>query len=315
MALFDYVKSSGAIEDHLCLGTATFLLQDVLSGGAGSRKIVKDGRQLLLTLRASAVNENLLLARRSVALRVSVPEMRRKKLPHHLIAQSFDISRRPAAPEDLAWVPVYRSEALALPAAPHERHVRFDAAIIPEWRIYGVNTALRLRLLQHSSRTVRVSAVCNTSLHELQNLDPSRDSLALFGASRNATQCVGRLFLTQAQPTKSGGVFSLTAQYYQFSLSSAKRALSLTMTRLTGLRAERKCASVRSVGTDGSSFGSREPTSTDSSSSIDRLAMRLRKTKVSSDNAAWRTTSDAYVPTDAPPSQIKSARWRSWLPT
>lgn len=319
VALFDFVKSSTAVEDHVFLGAVTFALADVLSAGVSTMKI-SGANTIAVTLRASRVDDALFAARRSVAVRVAVPEMRRRKLPHQLVTQSFDISRCAAVADPTAppsWVPVYRSEAISLPAAPHERHVRFDAAIIPEWRLYGLNTPLRIRLLQHSPRSVRVSvgAVCHTSMQELQVLDPSRDSLPLFGGGRSSTQYVGRLFLTQAEPTKSGGVFSLTAQYHQFSLSGAKRALSLTMTRITGIRVERKYTSVRGVGHDDSSFGSREPASAGSGRSLDRFALKLRKHKVTSDNVAWTTPSGYNViQTDDQP-QVKSPRWRSWLQT
>ncbi len=193
VALFDFVKSSTLVEDHVFLGAVTFSLAEVLASGVATLKLptsFESSESIAVMLRASRVDDALFAARRSVALRIVVPEMRRRKFPHQLVTQSFDISRCAATADPAAgpsWVPVYRSEALAAPTT-HERHIRFDAAIIPEWRLYGLNTPLRLRLLQHSIRSVRVSvaAVCNTSLQELQILDPSRDSLSLFGA-RNAT--------------------------------------------------------------------------------------------------------------------------------
>ncbi len=336
VALFDFVKSSTLVEDHVFLGAATFSLADVLASGVSTKQLTIGNavaysagqNEISITLRASRVDSVLFAARRSVALRIVLPEMRRRKFPHQHVTQSFDISRcaptsDPNAPP--SWVPVYRSEALASPSSPNERYVRFDAATIPEWRLYGLNTPLRIRLLQHSVRSVRVSVagVCNTTLQELQVLDPSRDFLSLFGARQNA-QCIGRLFLTQAEPTKSGGVFSLTAEYLKRdSMSSAKRALSMTMNRFTSLRSERKFLS---RGTEDWSFGSREA-SVGSARSIDRFTVKLRR-KVASENlshwaASSTTTSDANVQDGTTNSDTqttsnvrqKSRLWPSWFHT
>lgn len=333
VALFDFVKSSTLVEDHVFLGAVTFSLSDVLNAGVSTKQLSNGNttvymgsqNEISVTLRASRVDSTLFTARRSVALRIVLPELRRRKFPHQHVTQSFDISRcakptDPNAPH--SWVPVYRSEALASPASQNERYIRFDAATIPEWRLYGLNTPLRIRLLQHSVRSVRVSvaAVCNTTLQELQILDPSRDFLPLFGARQN-TPCIGRLFLTQAEPTKSGGVFSLTAEYHKnVSMSSAKRALSLTMTRI-GLRngnggSERKFLS---RGTDDWSFGSRDA-SVGSGRSIDRFGLKLRR-KVASENLTeWATTStsDRYEQESVrrrPTLRQKSRRWPAWFHT
>lgn len=340
VAIFDFVKSSTVVEDHVFLGAVTFALADVLAAGVVSAKLVSATPppgvieaaitpQIVVTLRASRVDDALFAARRSIALRVVLPELRRRKFPHALVTQSFDISRASATADPEAgpsWVPVYRSEALAAPAASHERHIRFDSAIISEWRLYGLDTPLRIRLLQHSPRSVRVAvaAVCNTSLQELQVLDPSRDFLPLLGARSNGA-CIGQMFLTQAEPTKSGGVFSLTAQYHHFSLAGAKRALSLTMTRLATMRVERKGNSrphlgpVMSPGGDEWSF---DTTSVGSARSVDRFGIKLRRSKVASENnvAQWSTASPPPTDIDLHPlhhnaPRRRTPRWRSWFNT
>ncbi len=121
------------------------------------------------------------------------------------------------------------------------------------------------------------------------------------------------MFLTQAEPTESGGVFSLTAQYNQFSLSGAKRALSLSMTRIAAMRTDRKYADRRMQ--DDSSFGSREPASTGSGRSLDRFALKLRKQKTASDTDmnTWGMNSGYDVIQSSEPPQPKVPRWRSWL--
>lgn len=312
VALFDFVKSSMLIEDHVFIGAVTFSLSDVLPGGVGIFKVANSyspQHQVVIVVRASRVDDELFNSRRNVILRIMVPEMRRKKIPHALVTQSFDISRSAPAVDSTSapsWVPVYRSES-ASTSTSTDKHVRFEAAIVPEWRLYGSDTPLRIRLLQHSSRSVRVSvaAVCTTSLQELQELDASRDSLPMY-CGRSTSTIIGRLFLTLAEPTECGGVFAFTAQYEQS--SNAKRALSLSMTRITSMRSDRKTPDRRF---EDRTFTAKEPQSVSSGRSLDRFSMRLRK-KVTSESA-WSNTSSAYQAQSGPRSEQRVPRWRSWL--
>lgn len=340
VALFEFVKNMNS-SDHIFVGAVTFTLNDVLEQGLHTRALFDSeagtgqnnrNNGIDITLRAQQVDNELFSARRSIAVRMVVPEMRRRKFPHQLITQSFDISRQCSSSDGSgSWVPIYRSEALAAPSAssPHERHVRFDASIIPEWRLYGIETPLRIRYNQHSVRykSVHVAAVCYTSLAELQILDPSRDYLPLYGG-KDDTACVGRLFLTQAEPTKSGGVFSLTVQYHyqQFSLSNTtKRALSKTA---ASFRRNPDDWSFGGIGN--SSFGGAGSGNDNGDSSFGTtpsFGFKFRKKVLSDKGPPQRTAASArdfgahqnrcnnnnnnngaYVPR-------RTLRWRTWLNT
>lgn len=220
-------------------------------GEGGRRRDLMDTTlaDVRITLRAIAVNDTLFAERGRVHFVLSLPPSRCKTVPYSSQVIDFAVADRSRGATGRAWLPIYRSESLTEPKDAASDLLDFKKIVLPEWRMLDKTREIRIRILRNERRNcLVVEAVAVTTLERLQEMDPVKEMLPLLrpdlptGAAAKrqsdvapgwheevregklgAVACldggksVGCLILTNAEPAEFGGVFTLVANFSDWS--------------------------------------------------------------------------------------------------
>lgn len=223
-------------------------------GEGGRRRDLMDTTlaDVRITLRAIFVNDTLFAERGRVHFILSLPPSRGKTVPYSIVPQVIDfaVADRSRGAAGRAWLPIYRSESVTEPKDVASDLLHFKKIVLPEWRMLDKTREIRIRILLRNERRncLVVEAFAVTTLERLQEMDPVNEMLPLlrpdlptgaaamgqsdvapgwheevgeskFGAAAcsDGGKSVGYLLLTNAEPAEFGGVFTLAANFSDWS--------------------------------------------------------------------------------------------------